>query len=146
MYMGTLSGTVEDHDQLGRAVQGGDRVRDHRRELRCLSCGDIDTPVSQPQPYAPFQYEEPVMTWVHPPAGRLLGRLKADLHRDRTPVRTAQRPCRPCAAAVCDRTNDDVVIGGHLEECAETQLKGVGQRNEHIETQRALSSLHTADG
>ena len=60
MDVGALAVAVEDHDELGGAVERLDRVRRHGRELGGLPGLDRDPPVGEVQPDATVEDVEPL--------------------------------------------------------------------------------------
>jgi thioredoxin reductase/SAM-dependent methyltransferase len=146
MDVGALPFAVEDQEQLGRSVHGGEGVWDHGCELRRLARVDVDLSFAEPESHTSFEHEEPVMARVYPLVGSRTGRLQAHLHRDRTAVRTTQRPRRPRTVVVRDGSDDDIVVGGCFEERVEADLQRVGQRDEHVEAECPSARLDATDG
>lgn len=66
MNVGTLPVSVEDHDELGRAVDGHEGVGRHGGELGRLAGLDSDLAIPQPQAHPSLGDEKPIVTWVDP--------------------------------------------------------------------------------
>jgi hypothetical protein len=68
MDVGALAVAVEDHDELGRAVDGCEGVRSHGGELGGLAGPDGDLAFAERQAHPSLDDEEPVVTGVDPAA------------------------------------------------------------------------------
>ena len=75
--VGALAVAVEDHDELGRAVDGGEGVRRHGGELGGLAGLDDDLAFAERQPHPPLDDEEPVVPGVDPLLGRPCASVRA---------------------------------------------------------------------
>lgn len=64
MDVGTLAVAIEDHDELGRAIDGYEGVWGHGGELGGLAGLDDDLAFAQRQAHAALDDEEPVVTRV----------------------------------------------------------------------------------
>lgn len=145
MDVGALAVAVEDRDELGRAVEGGEGVRGHRGELGRLAGLDRDDAVSEPETDATVGDEEPVVAGMYPGLGSTARRLQPHLHRDAAARRAAQQPRRALAGAAGRRTDHDVVVAADVEQFFEPHLEAGGQREEDVEADRAAPGLDAAD-
>ena len=105
-----LAVAVEDHDELGRAVAGRERVRGHGGELGGLAGRDDDLPLAEEQPDPALDHEEPVVTGMDPLLRSAVGRFEPHLDRDRAAGRSTQHPGRGSPDAARHRVDDHVVV------------------------------------
>lgn len=145
MDMGALAVAVEDHDELGRAVDGCEGMRCHRAELGGLAGLDEDLAFTERQVHSPLEDEEPVVTGVDPLLRLPACRFQSHLDRDRGAGRAAQPPGRALAGRARHRPDDHVVVAAHVEQRIEVDLEGRCERQEDVEADRPLAGLDPAD-
>lgn len=83
MDVGALAVTVEEHDELRRAVDGCERMWRHGGELGGLAGLDRDLAFAERQTHSSLDDEEPVVTGVDPLLDRPGGWFQAHLECDR---------------------------------------------------------------
>jgi len=146
MDVGAVAVTVEDHDDLGRIVDGADGVGRHGGELGGFARIHHDLPVAEGQLDAAGEDEEPVVAGVHPRLGRRGPGLEAHLDGDGRAGRAAERPGRGAAPAGGDGPDDDVfVVPVDVEQHVEVDLHGAGEGEQDIEADGPLARLDAAD-
>lgn len=145
MDVGALAVAVEDHDELGRAVDGCEGVRRHGAELGGLAGLDEDLAFAERQAHSPLEDEEPVVTGVDPLLRLPACRLESHLDRDRAGGRSAQHPGRALARGAGRRADDHIVVAAHVEKRIEVDLEGRCKRQQDVEADRPLAGLDPTD-
>jgi thioredoxin reductase/SAM-dependent methyltransferase len=145
VHVGALAIAVEDRDEFGRAVDGSRGVGGHRRELGCLAGLDDHLAIAERQQHPPFDHEEPVVSGVDSRGGGFVGGLEPHLDRDGAAGGSAQHPRGPIARAARRRPDDDVVVVVRCEQGLEIDVERPGERQEHVEADRAFAGLDAAD-
>jgi hypothetical protein len=145
MDVGALTVAIEDHDELGRAVDGCEGVRRHGAELGGLAGLDEDLAFAQRQAHPPLEDEEPVVTGVDPLLGLRVCRFESDLDRDRAAGRSAQHPGGALVRGARRRANDHIVVAAHVQERIEVDLEGRCQGQQDVEADRPLAGLDSTD-
>ena len=106
MDVGALAFAVEDHDDLGRPVDGGEGVRCHGGKLGCLARLDGYLAFAERQAHPTLDDEEPVVTGVGTLLLRPSGRYKPRLDGDRAAGWSAEHPGCAVARRVRHRVNE----------------------------------------
>lgn len=145
MDVGALAVAVEDHDELGRAVDGCEGVRRHGAELGGLAGFYEDLAFAERQAHSPLEDEEPVVTGVDPLLRLPECRFESHLDRDRAAGRSAQNPGRPLARGARRRADDHIVVAAHVEKRIEVDLEGRCKRQQDVEADRPLAGLDPTD-
>src|ERR1035438_7184265 len=149
--MGALSVVVEDAQDLRRAALGAERVRNHGRELRCLTGLDQDGAPAQQQHDGSRQDGEPVPTGMHP---QLVGagpgrRLGAPHLRHRYTVRSGlpgQHPGGHPPHRIALRPDDHVLVVGGVHQLVQGGAQGPRDRGQLVEGDPPMAGLDPAEG
>lgn len=136
---------VEEHHDLGRAVDGSERVGCHRGELGRLSGLDHDPPIAEGQQHSSLEHEEPVVARVHSLLGQPVGDVEPHLECDGPAGGSAQEPGGAGPRLVGRRPDDDVLVVIGREQGVEVDAQRTGQGDKDVEAERSSAGLDPAD-
>jgi hypothetical protein len=146
IQVGALPVAVEDDEDLGWSVMGGDGVRRHGGELCRLSGFDQDDAVAEVQSGCARQHREPVAAGVHAEFGRRSAGCDAHLGHGHAlrPIVARQQPAGDPVGAVASRSDDHVVVSDRLHKLIESGTQGARDGDELVDGDAPMPGLDPA--